>query len=217
MRLSFSKKNGEPLNNGGCKEALDAHKETLRTRGLPALSFVEWGQAFGMGYALRADPDALATIDGAEHKQATILWERDGMQWKSRPDLLTIEPALIEVPDIKTTSCAETQAWEYSIDDFCYDLQFAMIEDGLRACRYEQEIRFWHVIVESKPPHIVAVRQADESVLESGRWKFREAIRRIKLCEKAGVWPGYDFDLGTMKRENKMSVATARMNARIIF
>lgn len=201
--------------NGGCKEESVAYKAWTERENLPQLSFTEWGESVEMIAALRRDADAMAIIDGAQHKQATILWERDGLQFKAKPDFLTILYGEAVVVDLKTTICAEPTKFEYAVDDYGYDLQFAMIEDGLQANNITAvECQFWHVIVENSAPYVVAVRQVDRGVIESGRWKFREAIRRIKLCQASGEWPAWDFNPETMRRENKVIMPSARMNFR---
>lgn len=83
-----------------------------------------------------------------------------------------------------------------TIDDFArtavnlgYDVQAATYHTVMEWLGQPVET-VWFCIVESEPPHLVAVRCLDAEFIDLGRAKLRRALDTYARCVTTGEWPG---------------------------
>ena len=147
------------------------------------------------GFAFAAaDHDLVRPLIGAVGRtELTVVWidEETGLTCKGRFDKL-IEaaeqaPCII---DYKTTVCAHWRLFERQFAALGYDLQAAAYTDGATAQLGTKPI-FRVIAQEKSPPYLCVVGRVREETLDSGRTKYRAALREIKRCLTTGVWPGY--------------------------
>ena len=71
-----------------------------------------------------------------------------------------------------------------------YHLQHAWYRDGWATIKGGETPRLVEIVVESDPPHAVAVYRIPEEVLERGREEYYELIKTLFECERTDEWPG---------------------------
>lgn len=70
-----------------------------------------------------------------------------------------------------------------------YHLQWAWYHDGYKAIT-GVEPKMIEIVVESAPPHAVAVYRIPGDVVDQGREEYKKALDRLDECERLGVFPG---------------------------
>ncbi|MEO0797456.1 MAG: PD-(D/E)XK nuclease-like domain-containing protein [Verrucomicrobiota bacterium] len=127
---------------------------------------------------------------GAEHDEVVIVWvcAETGVRLKCRIDALTCETAAV---DWKTTGALKLRALKYAIRDYGYDIQMAMIRDGLHAHKLSHRREFYNCFVE-KTEHLpdVAVYEFEIAELNQATARYRQAIRDIEEARRTDYWPG---------------------------
>lgn len=123
--------------------------------------------------------------------ERTLVWERDGVLCRARPDSLLPDA----VDDLKTATSALPRKWTRTISDHGYDLQAAMYLDGVEAVLGTRSVQWRWVVVEPYPPFAVTVVVPGADVLEVGRAKFLYALKWWRKCLDSGVWPAYPAEI----------------------
>lgn len=123
------------------------------------------------------------------------LFHRDpsGVMLRARLDRLP-EPnpgGRLIIPDYKTSTSADPEAFAKSAADFGYHMQAGWYEDIVVALGLAEEAVFLFVVQEKEPPFEVSVVQLDVEALAIGRYQNRMAIEIYQQCVESGVWPGY--------------------------
>jgi len=142
--------------------------------------------------------DRVQTLIAAGQAEQTVLGVEHGMQCKGRLDWVsTIEHTLT---DLKSTAEIEPTLFGISFYRFGYDIKLGMYRRWLNAATGDN----WPVeviVLESKPPHDVAVIPAPDAVLDAGVEKALEIIRNVRTAIDTDQWPGVagDDDLMPLK------------------
>ncbi|MCL4683076.1 MAG: PD-(D/E)XK nuclease-like domain-containing protein [Rhodocyclaceae bacterium] len=125
-------------------------------------------------------------------KEVTLIWQdaETGIWIKARPDCLAISLDTGVCLDLKTTEDASPNAFVRACASYSYDLQAAVYLDGLREV-FGRDFDFCFLPAEKSEPHGVALYGAPEDMLESGRRKFRRALRQLAECRQTNTWPSY--------------------------
>ncbi|UFS59501.1 PD-(D/E)XK nuclease-like domain-containing protein [Subtercola endophyticus] len=134
------------------------------------------------------------------HKTARQIFEQDGIAEASvfATDPTTGVPLRARFDwfapvcaDLKTTAKdASKDTFAKTVASFGYDTQRGHYLDTLRFATGEtRELVF--VVVETNPPHLVAVHQLDRIFADMGHLKARRAREIYAECTESGVWPGY--------------------------
>jgi hypothetical protein len=142
-----------------------------------------------MADSVRANPFAAALLsDGIA--EASLLWtdEETGMECKARPDWICNGHAVLV--DLKTAADASPDAFAKAAGNWRYHTQDAWYTDAAIACGLGQRA-FVFVVVETEPPHAVALYTLDEQSRHAGHVRARRALDRYAECRKSGQWPAY--------------------------
>ena len=119
--------------------------------------------------------------------EQTVLAVEHGLQCKGRIDW--VSTAGHTLVDLKTTAEIEGELFGRSFFRFGYDLKLGLYKrwlDRVTNDHWPVEI----IVLESKPPHDVAVVPIPDAVLDHGVDKAMRIIERVGVCIKADEWPG---------------------------
>ena len=148
----------------------------------------------GMAAAVHAHPYArLLLADG--RAEQTLLYERDELACKARPDW--IGDGHDVVVDLKTAADASYEAFCRAAGRYTYHIQAAWYLDALRRCG-EPRAHFVHLVVESEPPHGVALYELDEEAMHAGRIRVERALDAYAACQSAEDWPAYPREIQSL-------------------
>jgi hypothetical protein len=173
----------------------DAFDASERLAEREVLTEKEYELAKAIAIAVRGDPVAARYVTGVKTEQS-IGWthrrpEFEGlagyeMACKARLD--AVGP--LGIVDLKTARDGSPSAFGREVLRLEYHVQAAWYVDGYRA-QTGRELPWSWVVVESTPPHVVQVYQADQDVLELGRERYRELLDLLHACSRDNNWPGY--------------------------
>lgn len=115
-----------------------------------------------------------------------------GIRCKFRPDWIALTPHgnFRVMVDAKKTRDASKEGFRRSISNFGYDVQAAFYTDGFKALTGET-IPFYFAAAEDRSPFAVAGYRATESMIETGRAKYRAALQLLNWCRENAAWPTY--------------------------
>jgi hypothetical protein len=155
--------------------------------GRPVLSEADHGLCIAMRNAVEASPDAAPYLVGGKVEHA-LTWDdyETGITCKGRLDFLRDDGTLV---GLKTARSAAPSAFEKQGARLGYHLQWAFYHDGLVANGIEPP-EVVEIVVESAPPHDVAVYLISYDTIEEGRIAYREALVELRECRRRNVWPG---------------------------
>lgn len=165
--------------------AKEARAEALATGRVPLLADAA-EQVMAMRDAVWSQAGGLFAGCTAE---STLTWTdaETGVALRCRPDLrrkgLTI--------NLKTTASARPEDWQRRIWDNGHHVSVAHYDHAERLLHPDIEPQSLWLVVETEPPHLVAVFEPDEEILHWGRKLWRRAVDEVGRCEASGEWPGY--------------------------
>lgn len=148
----------------------------------------EWEAALRMCDAVWAHPTARALLTGAVTER-TLIWQdaETGLLCKARLDAAS---PLGGPVDVKTAASAHPREWARQAARLRYHWQSAHYLTGCVALGHPADA-FPFVVVESAPPHVVAVYELDGDSIEAGHRQSRSALRRYAECRRTNTWPNY--------------------------
>lgn len=151
----------------------------------------EYELAGAMAAAVWRHPTAAELLRGGL-KEVSIAWQDTdtGVPCKARLDQVGKLGGWPFIVDLKTSRNASRRSFERDVYNFGYYQQAAMYLDGANTVR-PHERKFAFVVVESEPPHCVAVYELDEDAIRLGRDDYKAHLRAYLECVKSGDWPGY--------------------------
>ena len=169
----------------------------IQAEGLTLVSPDQMEAAEGMRDAVMAHPLARVLFAAGE-AEGTLLWddEETGLACKARPDWWNGDHDLIV--DLKTASDGSFDGFSRAAGAYGYHLQAAHYMDGAIACGMKPQA-FLFVVVESAPPHAVAVYTMDDNTIHAGRVKIRRALNLLAECRRTNTWPGYPVEIQTLE------------------
>lgn len=203
----------------GSREANRQTVAAIAARGLVELTEDERDACDAMRRAVLAHPISGPLVRDALALELTAVWldEETGAPCKLRADLVSeCDPALLDtslasaaytvdgvrvgyatvVVDIKTTDDASAREWQRSVLRYGYHRQAAWYLSGLAALGMPASA-FVFVVVESVPPHGVAVYELSDELLQHGHDECRRALALRLECERTQSWPGYPAEITT--------------------
>lgn len=133
---------------------------------------------------------------------------------KARPDV--ISTASGDFADLKTTNSVLYRDTQYSLDEFGYMQQGALVLEGARALQLEAT-SFSLVWVEKKRPHCVRVQMLIDEDLARGAKMNRVAIDTFHACYTAKHWPGPGDDRDDAEYIQLSDAARKRIDDRLQF
>jgi exodeoxyribonuclease VIII len=138
--------------------------------------------------AVRADMIAMKYLQAGE-PEVTMLWGLGERQCKGRGDWLTRVEGVPYLVGLKTARDCRAFPFGSQCAKLGYHLQFAFYHDGYEAITGNKP-RMIEIVVESTPPHAVAVYRITDDVIAQGRDEYRQLIETLGRCEGSGEWPG---------------------------
>jgi hypothetical protein len=171
------------------KEARDA-REIARGNGRIPLLRPEAQAVRAMRAALAAHPVAKHAF-AAGRAERSYFWRdpETGVWLKARLDY---EPEHRRyLADLKTAMSAHPETFRKRVAEYGYHISAAWYLDALERFHGETPNRFFFVVVEKQPPHVISVVELEPEALDWGRLQARKAIRLFADCLARGDWPGY--------------------------
>lgn len=128
-------------------------------------------------------------LDGPGPCEVSIVWDdtETGLRLKGRLDKLSLEST--RITDLKTTR--DPLRFEKEIGNRGYHRQGAMYRDGIHALK-GVTCEVCLVAVENAAPWGVRAAPVDENSLDAGQKEYRTLLSKIKECQRANDWPGYE-------------------------
>jgi PDDEXK-like domain of unknown function (DUF3799) len=159
----------------------------LENAGKTIITEDECTAALGIGAIVRADPIAGRYLASGE-PEVVLQWDAHGRACKGRIDWLTHldDPVLV---GLKTTRDCRAFIFGAQAAKLDYPLQWAWYFNGYSLIKGVRP-RVVEIVVESAPPHAVAVYTINEDILLKGEEEYLRLLPILAECEAAGVWPG---------------------------
>lgn len=161
-------------------------------KGKHILTYDENALANSIAAAVRFDERANRYLATGE-PEVTLEWNLDaalsGRNAKGRVDWLTNIDGKPYLVGLKTARNCAHFAFGTQAAKLGYHLQWAYYHDGFKAIR-GREPRLIEIVVESEPPHAVAVYRIENDLIEQGREEYWEAAKILAECEARDEWPG---------------------------
>jgi hypothetical protein len=172
----------------------EAKKETIAAAVAAGKAYVteeQFEHAENAVKAVRADRDAARLLDSAWQPEVSAYApdEETGVWRRCRFDILRDDNLAI---DVKTARAA--RAWEFSkaCHEFGYYISAPYYSD-IAADLGRPLTDYAFLVVEPKPPYLVAVYRLEERALELGREHYRRGLQRYRDCMETNRWPGLDI------------------------
>jgi hypothetical protein len=121
--------------------------------------------------------------------EVSLQWEIDGRACKGRVDWLTTIDGKPYLVGLKTARDCRHMVFGSQCAKLGYHLQFAFYADGYKAITGHRPALI-EIVVESAPPHAVAVYRIPNDVIEQGRDEYMALLHVLARCEQADEWPG---------------------------
>jgi exodeoxyribonuclease VIII len=153
----------------------------------------EADQVAGMQEAVLSNA-AMSKRLNAEGWRELSLFVRDpetGVLVRVRYDLLTVGGIAV---DLKSCTDARPEEFSKSIFNYGYDLQAALYADAFEWATGGPLGAFEFAVVEKEMPHGHKLYLPDETMMQEGRRRYREALNLFAECERSGYWPGITCD-----------------------
>jgi hypothetical protein len=130
--------------------------------------------------------------------EQTVLWQ-EGDVWCRAccdwlPDDLRADP---HIYNLKSTACAQPEAWQKLALRNGYDLSAAHYQRGVRQV-LGVEVNELFVCIETRPPYCLSVNQLPAGAIAMAERARGYAVERWGECLRRGVWPGYPSNICTL-------------------
>lgn len=162
----------------------DAFREANDTRTI--LTEDERDEALTIASAVRADPVAMRYLQAGE-PEVTMTWEPGR---KGRVDWLTSIGGAPVLVGLKTTRDCRHFSFGSQAAKLGYALQWAWYHDGYCTIKDNVKPAVVEIVVESAPPHAVAVYRILDEIIDYGRDEYEILLDQLAECERSGKWPG---------------------------
>ena len=176
--------------SGRARAALEANRR-MEDEGKTLVTAEQWEHAEGMRDAIFANETAAKFLGRCSTRETSMFFEVDGVQMKARLDACSDDGIIF---DLKTTGRPIDQFPRQAFD-LGYHIQSAIYGTAYEQVRGKPCEAFVFAVVESTPPHGVAVFLADEAFIEHGRHEFQRLLNRYRECVETGRWSGYPDEL----------------------
>lgn len=143
-----------------------------------------------------SNPEVINLLAGTK-PEFSMIGEIQGVKVKCRADAIRTNGVLI---DVKTTSRPITDAFEETVERYCYDLSAALY-CYIAGQNFNKPFEFYWIVL-SKADKGVSVIKATARDIHIGKQKVRRAIEIYKHCKETGVW---EMPSDVKPREVKMS------------
>lgn len=164
----------------------------LENAGKDIVSVEELSAVMQIVTNVKIHPVASRLIRSGKAEQSLFWKNHNGQTLKCRPDFMPDSGNVLV--DVKTTACADYDAFSKSIYAYRYHVQAAYYLDICAALGLPYTT-FVFIAVEKTAPYQVVTYQLDDDALEMGRAEYKRDLATILHCNQTGVWPGYPEEL----------------------
>jgi len=180
-----------------------AYKEQLAiAAGRIILTTKEYEQVEAMANAMAANPVAVALLKSPGFVESSILWEREGLKYRCRPDLMRNDGLIV---DLKTARSAKPSFFFSDASSMDYDLSVALTAQGYEALHGTPPQEYVFLVIESEAPYIIEAYSTFEtselgiSYHNYGLSRLTSLIERYRECKASNKWPAYSGKITPMK------------------
>jgi exodeoxyribonuclease VIII len=148
----------------------------------------EAATAAGIAVAVRGNALAMKYLATGE-PEVTLTWDLAERPCKGRVDWITYidgEPVIV---GLKTARDCRHFVFGAQAAKLGYHLAWGWYSDGYTAAT-GKHARSVEIVVESAPPHAVAVYVIPPDIIDQGRDEYQACLNRLAECEASGEWPG---------------------------
>lgn len=139
--------------------------------------------------ALRNHPDVADLVSNGECEQPIMWYDIESeADCKGRPDLKIRSRRI--VADLKTARSIDVRRFGHDVQRYGYHKQLSFYADGIAASEGWTPAEHLLIVVESNPPHDVAVFPLSESTIAVGREAVRGLLTQLRECHHNNRWPG---------------------------
>lgn len=160
----------------------------LENPGRTALTPAESRLAQAISTAVRSHPLAMKYLASGD-PEVTLLWDMQERQCKGRADWLTVINGEPYIVGLKTARDCRPFVFGAQCAKLGYHLQFSFYHDGYDLITGKRP-KMIEIVVESSPPHAIAVYRITQDVLDQGRDEYVRLMDVLTECEVTGDWPG---------------------------
>jgi hypothetical protein len=147
---------------------------------------------FRMRDSLYDNPRIREILESKTVLREVSIWVKDpftGLIVKIRPDIV-LDGVIY---DIKTTIAPHSRAFLHSVYKYNYFVQSALYQDVAKT-NGMQISNFIFLVVGSTPPHLTAIYDLNEDLVQEGRDKYREALMTYsKYLMSDDGWDGLSY------------------------
>jgi hypothetical protein len=159
----------------------------------PVFSAEEAEFTLGMRRSLEAHGLFSKIMELCPERERPVFAEYRGVQLKALLDMSGFDSQGNRfIADLKTTDNASPKKWVRKCADMQYNMQASWYSNVLAlAENLSERLNFLFGVVESKPPHLVAIYSLPEEAWSQGQAMMDLAVDRYRECMESGVWEGY--------------------------
>lgn len=157
----------------GVQRAVTEYRDDLASRGAFLVPDDVYAKAEFIIEQMNRDWRAKHLLASVEHFQPTLRWN-DGLDLQTRPDLLCKQGWV----DIKTTG-KPLSKFGQSVDDYGYDLQQVMVQEGAARCGIEPK-PFVFIVAQTVYPFEVDVIALPKLKVDKANERYRSALTGIQ-------------------------------------
>lgn len=167
------------------------------------LSKNELNQVISLARAIKSNELAHNAFKQQGESEVSLFWEdkETGAMLKCRPDWLPYN--LENVPDYKTTTSVEPNAFAKAFIKYGYYIQTALYRQGIKAVFDVDVENFFFVAQEKKAPCLTQVFLPDNNLLTYGEKHVKTGIHKFMECKRTGIWNGYSDSVIELSLEIK--------------
>lgn len=146
--------------------------------------------ALAIAGAVRSEPAAMKYLRTGS-AEVSMFWRMFDRDCRGRVDWLHESSELGTVlVGLKTSQDCRFTQFSRQAKRLGYDLQWAYYADGWAAITGAYPDSVVEIVVESKPPHAVAVYVIPHEVLQAGTEQYVRLLEQLAECEQTNTWPG---------------------------
>lgn len=142
----------------------------------------------GIQKAVRESAAAMRYLECGE-PEVVMTWQIGERACRGRVDWLTAIDGKPVIVGLKSARDCRPFIFGSAAAKLCYHLQWAYYLDGYKIIT-GVEPRMIEIVVESEPPHAVAVYVIPEEIVDQGREEYDALLKVLDHCEATGEWPG---------------------------
>lgn len=175
--------------NKRTKEGKAIHAQFVeQAAGREILTAEQYSDAKAMCESVEGHKEAYRLLCDMTDAEASVIYEFNGLQMRSRWDGITNNGKII---DVKTTQDASYNGFEKSIINFNYQVQAFLYSRAYELAFGETPV-FKFICVEKRRPFNVGIYDMDDNWLENGYQNALKATNHLKWCLQHNQWPKHN-------------------------